>query len=197
MMVALILAGGRATRMGGGDKVLLKLAGATVLDEILRRLRPQAATIALSANGDDARFARFGLTILPDPPWGQGPLVGVAAGLAWAASIGAATLLTVPGDTPFIPMDLADRLGGAPAWAESAGAVHPLVAAWPVAVAGRLAEWLQGDGSLRVRDFGHAIGMRTVHFGETPDPFHNINTPADLAQAEKLGISAASTHLGR
>jgi molybdopterin-guanine dinucleotide biosynthesis protein A len=196
MIAAVVLAGGRATRMGGGDKALLPLAGATVLEALLNRLTPQARLIAISANGDPARFARFNLPVLPDPPWAQGPLAGVSAGLAWAASIGATTLLTVPGDTPFIPTDLAARLGAAPAWAASAGAVHPLVALWPVAAAETLASWLQDGGSLRVRDFGLELGMRSVAFAGDPDPFHNINTPADLAQAEKLGKSAPSTHLG-
>ncbi len=195
MIVAVVLAGGRASRMGGGDKPLLPLAGATLLDRLLTRLTPQARQIAISANGDPARFARFNLPILPDPPWAQGPLAGVSAGLTWAAGIGAATLLTVPGDTPFIPADLAARLGAAPAWAESAGAVHPLVALWPVAAAETLATWLQNGGSLRVRDFGLELGMRTVQFTGTPDPFLNINTPDDLAQAEKLGKSAPNPHL--
>ncbi len=196
MIAAVVLAGGRATRMGGGDKALQPLAGATVLEALLNRLTPQARRIAISANGDPARFARFNLPVLPDPPWAQGPLAGVSAGLAWAASIGATTLLTVPGDTPFIPTDLAARLGAAPAWAASAGAVHPLVALWPVAAAETLASWLQNGGSLRVRDFGLELGMRSVTFAGDPDPFLNINTPADLAQAEKLGKSAPSTHLG-
>jgi molybdopterin-guanine dinucleotide biosynthesis protein A len=195
MIAALILAGGGATRMGGGDKPLLPLAGTTVLDTLLARLTPQARQIALSANGDPFRFARFNLPVLPDPPWAQGPLAGVSAGLTWAAGIGATTLLTVPGDTPFIPADLVARLGAAPAWAESAGAVHPLVALWPVAAAETLATWLQNGFSLRVRDFGLELGMRTVNFPGDPDPFLNINTPADLAQAEKLGKPAPNPHL--
>jgi molybdopterin-guanine dinucleotide biosynthesis protein A len=182
-----VLAGGQATRMGGGDKPLLHINGATLLDHLLARLRPQVSAVALGANGDPARFARFGLPVRPDGAAAQGPLAGVAAGLAWAAGIGATTLLTVPGDTPFIPTDLATALGEAPAWAESGGAVHPLVAVWPVAAGPALAQWLRQGGSLRVRDFGRAIGMRAVCFAASPDPFLNINTPADLAQAAALG----------
>jgi molybdopterin-guanine dinucleotide biosynthesis protein A len=196
MIVALALAGGQARRMGGGDKVLLPLGGATVLDAMLARLAPQVAQVAISANGDAARFGRFGLPVLADPPWAQGPLAGVAAGLTWAAGLGAASLLTVPGDTPFIPKDLVARLRPAPAWAESGGAVHRLVALWPVAAGPLLEAWLRGGGSLRVLDFGLSLGMRGVAFPETPDPFLNINTPADLAQAEALGKAAARPHLG-
>ena len=196
MIVALALAGGQARRMGGGDKVLLPLGGATVLDALLARLSPQVARLAISANGDAARFARFNLPVLPDPPWAQGPLAGVAAGLAWAAGLGAEALLTVPGDTPFIPLDLVTRLGTAPAWAESGGAVHRLVALWPTTAAPKLEAWLRGGSSLRVLDFGLNVGMRGVTFPESPDPFLNINTPADLAQAETLGKSAPRPHLG-
>jgi molybdopterin-guanine dinucleotide biosynthesis protein A len=196
VIAGLVLAGGRASRMGGGDKCLLrvtdtKVGDTTVLDILLARLGPQAGALAMSANGDAARFARFGLPVLPDLPLHAGPLAGVAAGLAWATSLGADALLTVPGDTPFIPADLAEKLAPAPAWAMSDGAVHPLVALWPAAAP--LAAWLEGGGSLRVRTFGEAIGMRTVVFSQTPDPFFNINTPDDLrvAQARVLCLPAA------
>ena len=187
--------------MGGGDKPLLPLGDGTILDMVLLRLRPQVDAMAISANGDPARFARFGLEVLPDPPWGQGPLAGVAAGLAWAAGLGAERLLTVPGDTPLIPSDLVAALRVAPAWAESDGGVHPLVALWPVQAAPVLAEWLKAGQSLRVRDFGCAIGMRTVCFpkgiGGAPDPFLNINTPADLARLRALGKPGPQVHLER
>jgi molybdenum cofactor guanylyltransferase len=184
MIAALVLAGGKASRLGGGDKPLLPLAGATLLDLVLARLRPQASTIAVSANGDPARFARFGLPVLPDAQGHAGPLAGVAAGMAWAAKCGADTLLTVPGDTPFIPADLVTRLAAAPAWAVSDGAVHPLIALWPTQEAARLNAWLADGLDLRVKSFGTALLMRAVTFEETPDPFFNINTPADLAEAQ-------------
>jgi len=170
--------------MGGGDKCLLPLGDATVLDSLLARLAGQVGALAISANGEAARFARFGLPVLPDLARHAGPLAGVAAGLAWALSIKADALLTVPGDTPFIPLDLAERLAPAPAWAMSSGAVHPLVARWPATAATGLAAWLEGGGSLRVRTFGEAIGMRAVLFPQTPDPFFNINTPEDLSAAQ-------------
>jgi molybdopterin-guanine dinucleotide biosynthesis protein A len=184
VIAGVVLAGGRASRMGGGDKCLLPLGNGTVLARLLTRLAPQAGALAISANGDPARFAQFGLPVLPDQPRHAGPLAGVAASLAWAASIGANTVLTVPGDTPFIPADLAERLAPAPSWAVSLGALHPLVALWPVTAATGLTAWLEGGGSLRVRAFGEAIGMRAVMFLQTPDPFFNINTPADLGAAQ-------------
>ncbi len=138
----------------------------------------------MSANGDPGRYARFGLDVLPDDIPGRGPLAGVLRGLAWAAALGADTLLTVPGDTPFVPIDLAARLGAAPAWAENAAGLHPLAAAWPVACREALQDWLVADASGRVRAFGQSILMRSVHFDDRPDPFFNINSPSDHAEAE-------------
>jgi molybdopterin-guanine dinucleotide biosynthesis protein A len=193
LIVGLVLAGGRASRMGGGDKCLLPLGSATLLDALLDRLTPQVAAMAISANGDATRFARFRLPVLPDLAQHAGPLAGVAAGLAWATSLDASALLTVPGDTPFIAHDLAARLRPAPAWAESGGAVHPLVALWPITATAPLFAWLEGGGSLRARAFGAAIGMRAVDFGESPDPFFNVNTLADLAEAQSRVLRLPQT----
>jgi molybdopterin-guanine dinucleotide biosynthesis protein A len=183
VIAGLVLAGGAASRMGGGDKCLLPLGGARVLDLLLARLAPQVDVLAISANGDAARFDAFALPVLPDIALNGGPLAGVAAGLDWADARGARWLLTVPGDTPFIPRDLAARLAPAPAWACSVGALHPLVGLWPVTAAARLAAWLATGGSRRVRDFGASIGMRAVAFADAPDPFFNINTRDDLSTA--------------
>ena len=178
MLAAVILAGGGAVRMGGLDKPLLSLGRRTILAEILLRLAGQATAIALSANGDPGRFANYPLPVLPDTVADHGPLAGVLRGLEWAAEIGADEVLTVPGDTPFIPEDLAHRLSRAPAWASSAGHVHPLVALWPTAARDHLRTW---EGR-RVRSFGELVGMRTVIFDD-PAAFLNVNTPADLAIA--------------
>ena len=165
--------------MGGGDKPLIRLAGETMLARIIAALG--AVPIAISANGDPARFATT-LPILADPIPGQGPLGGVLAGLEWAASLGAATLLTVPGDTPLIPPDLAQKLAPAPSVAESDGRVHHLVALWPVSAAAPLRSWLSKPGSRSVRAFAATLDMRRVAF--TGDPFINVNTPEDLAALE-------------
>ncbi len=186
MIAALVLAGGAATRLGGVDKTLLTLGAHTVADCLLERMVPQVGAVAVSANGDPARYAHLGLPVLADGVIGRGPLGGVLRGLAWAAGLGADALLSVPGDTPFVPRDLVSRLGHAPAWAESAIGLHPLVAVWPVACAPALAAWLASQPSGRVRAFGAVIGMRAVTFDELPDPFLNINTPEDLAAARML-----------
>ena len=184
---ALILAGGAASRMGGTDKPLLRLGGETLLARILAALRPGLTDIALNANGDPARFAAFGLHVLPDPIPGQGPLGGLLAGLDWAAARGAESLLSVPGDTPFIPADLAARLAPAPAWAMTHGQVHPLVALWPVSARASLHHLLSALGPRAARPFGESLGMRAVALPEgPPDSCLNINTPDELRAAEAL-----------
>ncbi len=184
-LAALVLAGGQAARMGGGDKPLLDLAGRSLLQRILARLRTETARIAISANGDPARFAAFGCPVLPDGAFlGQGPLAGVLAGLDWAAAQGCDTLLTVPGDTPFIPPGLAATLAPVPACAASAGRTHPLVALWPVTAREPLRVSLGSPGGRSVREFAASIGMRVVDFPMRAwDPFLNLNDAADLAAA--------------
>ena len=181
-----MLAGGGARRLGGGDKPLRELGGQPKLARVLAALAPEAAVIAISANGDPARFAAFGLPVLPDQFPGQGPLAGILAGLDWAAGQGADALLTAPGDTPFLPPGLATALAPPPVCAASAGRVHHLVAIWPVAVRARLRDSLSRAGPRDVRRFAVAIGMRAVEFPAVPsDPFANVNTPADLAAARQ------------
>jgi len=199
-----ILAGGQATRMGGGDKGLLRLGDATLLDHVIARLGPQAGALALNANGDPARFARFGLPVLPDPVAGwPGPLAGVLAGLDWAAGEGAGAIVTVAADTPFFPRDLVARLQGA-----AGGMTHPLVLAatprgdeatksmsrggqvrhptfglWPVALRDDLRAALEG-GLRKIVLWTDAHGGREALF-EDAAAFFNVNTPGDLDLARR------------
>ena len=180
---ALILAGGNATRMGGGEKPLLPLAGQTLLARILATLTPDHPHIALSANGDPARFRLPlpPLRVLPDPIPGQGPLGGVLAGLEWAAALGADTLLTIPGDTPLIPPGLAAALAPAPGVAQTAGRRHHLVALWPTACAPACVPGSPAPPSQRTR-----LRRNPAHAPRPlrRRPFANVNTPADLAALE-------------
>jgi molybdopterin-guanine dinucleotide biosynthesis protein A len=185
-IAGLVLAGGAARRMGGGDKPLLTVGGQPMLASVIAALgvRP----IAISANGDPARFAAFGLPVLPDGAFqGQGPLAGLLAGLRWAAALGMASLLTAPGDTPFLPSGLAARLRPAPCCAASDGRRHHLVALWPVSCANTLHSLLSTPGSRRVGDFCERIGMRNVEFAvRSGDPFANVNTADELDLARLI-----------
>lgn len=191
--VGVLLAGGLARRMGGGDKPLLQLAGRPLLAHAAAALAPQCAALVLNANGDPARFAAFGLPVVADTlPGYCGPLAGILAGMRWAASHhpDAADILTAAADTPFLPPDLAARLaaarGAAPiACARSAGRAHPTVALWKVALADRLEAALRA-GDRGVLAWATGQGLALVDFAAAPrDPFFNVNTPEDLARAER------------
>jgi molybdopterin-guanine dinucleotide biosynthesis protein A len=185
MIAVLLLAGGNATRLNGADKALLFLHGRSLISHLLARLTPQAGNIAISANGDASRFAAYGLPVLPDAPEhaGKGPLAGVAAGLAWAASLEAEALLTIPGDTPFIPQTLISDLAPPPAVACHQGQQQHLVALWPCTFLPALKVFLAGPGPHRVRDALELCCARPVTFDGPSELFMNINTPEDLAAA--------------
>jgi molybdopterin-guanine dinucleotide biosynthesis protein A len=187
MIAALILAGGAGSRLGGADKAFVQLHGQSLIAHLLARLAPQVEKIAISANGDATRFDAYPLLVLPDGPLaGFGPLAGVATGLEWAAQQNADSLVTVPVDTPFIPLDLVARLAPAPAVALYEGRQHHLVARWPVSALPRLRQFLQTGAPYKVRDFLSLCGARQIVFEGATDPFLNINTPEDLARAERL-----------
>ena len=204
--LGVILAGGRATRMGGGDKGLLTLGGQTLLTRVIERLRPQVGAMALNANGDPDRFADLGLPVIADSIEGfAGPLAGVLAGLDWAAGQGAETIVTAAADTPFFPRDLVERLvrasegqahplvlattpRGAGEALKSGGRVnrHPTFGLWPVALRDDLRAALN-DGLRKVVLWTDRHGGREALFpAEGFDPFFNVNTPEDLARAEAM-----------
>jgi len=196
-IAGLILAGGRATRMGGEDKALLPLGGRPLVQHAIERLRPQVGMLALNANGDPSRFGCTGLQVIPDGvPGFAGPLAGLLAGLEWAAERGADAVVTVAVDTPFFPSDLVARLKAA---AEEEGAtaavaatrgpkgvkLHPTFGLWPVDCRAALAEAL-ATGTRRVRDWSEACGAVTLVFCDAGEPFFNVNTPDDLVRARAL-----------
>ncbi len=196
--VLVVLAGGRGTRMGRADKALRPFGHATLLDYVLSRLDCQPSSrIVLNANGDPARFARFGLPVLADSvPGHPGPLAGVLAGMEWAlaGAPGVADIVTVPTDSPFLPLDLIDRLlrqrdaaGAELACAASAGRSHPVAALWPVRLAPQLRHALTVERVFRVQAWTARFTLAVAEFAADPtDPFLNVNTPADLAAAEAL-----------
>ena len=174
--------------MQGQDKPLLEVGGAPMLARIVATLRADGHVIAISANGDPARFAGFTLPVLRDGAFrDEGPLAGVLAGLDWAVTLDAEALLTVPCDTPFVPRGLATALAPPPACAATNGRAHHLVGLWPVACRGDLRRVLSAPGPRDIAGFAGGIGMRRVDFAVAKwDPFLNVNTPEDLAAARAL-----------
>ncbi|MEM1302830.1 MAG: molybdenum cofactor guanylyltransferase MobA, partial [Pseudomonadota bacterium] len=145
--VGVILAGGLARRMGGGDKGLLTLGGQSLLQHVIDRLEPQVADIALNANGDPDRFGGYGLPVIADETTDfAGPLAGVLTGMVWGAAQGADHIVTVAADTPFFPCDLVPRLQlaldgdaqialAATPDPKRGMARHPTFGIWPTALA--------------------------------------------------------------
>jgi len=174
--------------MGGGDKPLLEVGGRPMLARVLDLLRAEADGVAISANGDPARFAAFGCPVLDDGAFaGRGPLAGVLAGLDWAAARGATAFPTLPCGTPFAPPGLAATLAPAPACAASAGRAHHLVALWPVGARDALRRFLSEPGVPAAHRFAAALGTRHVPFPPSDfDRFLNVNTPDDLAAARVM-----------
>jgi molybdopterin-guanine dinucleotide biosynthesis protein A len=205
-VVGVLLAGGRSSRMGGGDKCLRMLGGRTILARIIDRLRPQVSDILINANGDASRFAAFGVPVVADSIAGYvGPLAGVHAGLEWtkANRPGVRYVATMATDTPFFPTDLVRKLlqasddSSALRIAKSEAGTHYVIGLWPLRLAAPLAAsikrgerkvgaWTQGHGAVEV--FFPPVDV----VGQSIDPFFNINAPEDLAAAEALLREKAS-----
>ncbi|GLK55555.1 molybdopterin-guanine dinucleotide biosynthesis protein A [Methylopila capsulata] len=185
-IAGVVLMGGEGRRMGGADKALIALHGRPILAHALDRFRPQVATLALSANGDPARFAAFALPVLADAADGPGgPLAGVRTALAWARSFeGVAHLATLPGDAPYPPVDLVARLAAAagegPAVAVSPSGLEPLHALWPLGCAEAL-DRLVRDGVSSPRRALAELGAVEVAFADGSG-FRDVDTPDDLAR---------------
>ncbi|WP_375170514.1 molybdenum cofactor guanylyltransferase MobA [Marinobacter sp.] len=188
---AVILAGGQANRMGGGDKGRLMLGDQSLIERVIERISPQVDAMVLNANGDPSRFDDLGLPVVADSiPDYPGPLAGVLAGMDWAAEQGHDWLISVAADTPSFPLDLAERLaeGDTPVVLaatpdpDRGRLPQPTFGRWRVALRDELRAALN-DGVRKIRQWTQAQGESLVVFG--PDDFFNINTPEDLAWAEQ------------
>ena len=195
--LGLVLAGGLARRMGGGDKARIRIGGKTILARVLECLTPQCSRVILNANGDPGRFADTGLPVVPDSvPDFAGPLAGILAGLDWAAAHapGIADIVSVPGDCPFLPRDLVPRLCAARqaeglqlACARSGEWRHPVVGLWPVALRDDMRKALVEEDLRKIEAWTARHGVAIADWPDAPvDPFFNVNTPEDAAAAERL-----------
>ena len=196
----LVLAGGLARRMGGGDKALIRIGNETILSRTLSRLRPQVSGIVLNANGDPARFASFGLPVVADSvPDFAGPLAGILAGLDWIAANRPDTewMVSVPGDCPFLPRDLVARLHESRAaenkplaCAHSGDWRHPVVGLWQVSLRENLRHAITVEDLRKIEVWTARHGIALADWPVEPvDPFFNVNTPEDVEKANALASS--------
>jgi molybdenum cofactor guanylyltransferase len=192
-----LLAGGLARRMGGGDKPMRQIAGRTILERVIARLTPQCDGLILNANGDPARFASFGLPVIADTVENfAGPLAGILASLDWAAinRPGVEFILSAAGDCPFLPRDLVARLhqariaqGAQLAVAASDGQSHPVIGLWSVGLREELRHALVVEDIRKIDRWTARYKLATVEWPADPlDPFFNANTVDDIAAAERL-----------
>jgi len=206
-IIGVLLAGGLARRMGGGDKPLRLIAGRPLLDRVIERLRPQVAGLVLNANGDPARFAAYGLPVVADSiPDYAGPLAGILAGLDWTAANrpDCPMIVSVATDAPFLPTDLVSRMaralvaeGADLACAASGGQAHPVIGLWPVRLRDELRRALVEEGLRKVDLWTGRYRLATVAFSDQPiDPFFNANRPEDLDRAAAL-LGVTETALAR
>ena len=189
-VLGVIIAGGKSTRMQGREKAFLKLANVPMIERVHSRIRFQVEDVAVNANGDVARFADLGLAVFGDRLTLHSPLSGIHAALQYGRNLGYDSVLTVPSDTPLLPLDLVERLeeegrstGGAVAASNSR--THYLVGLWSTALAPVLEDFIVKEGMVRVQDFVRKVATAEVEWFAYPhDPFLNVNTPADVEIAE-------------
>ena len=196
--LGVILAGGLARRMGGADKMGIRIGNATILERALERLRPQCARFIINAN-NGARFAAAGVPVVADRVADfPGPLAGILAALDFAAAQtpDVTWVVSAPGDCPFLPRDLVPRLhharhaaGAVLACTASAGRQHPVIALWPVTLREDLRRALVEEGVRKVGDWSARYARAVAEWPVEPvDPFFNVNTPDDAAEAERLAV---------
>ena len=197
--LGLVLAGGLARRMGGGDKARIEIGGSSILDRVLAVLSGQCIDIIINANGDPKRFEDTSCAVVADSvPDFAGPLAGILAGLDWLAAQnnGVEWMVSVPGDCPFLPDDLVERLhaarraaGTALACARSGEWRHPVVGLWPLALRADLRKALVEEGLRKIELWTARHGVAIADWPDQPvDPFFNVNTPEDAERAARIAL---------
>lgn len=189
VLVGTVLAGGHSSRMGGGNKFQLEIGGVSLIDRVRRRLAPQVDCLVASV-AQNSHLYELGMVTIADRAADRGPLGGMEAVFGWCSGVFSdALVVTVPADTPFIPLDLVGRLQSARAEKEtdiaiaaSASGVHHAIGLWPAALAETISEWLTNPKHRAIKDFLKGQTHAIARFVDEPDPFFNINTPDDLIE---------------
>ena len=199
-MAGVILAGGLATRMGGGDKTLKEIGERKILDIVIERIRPQVSGLVFNTNNDPVIYSDLDIPIISDQfKNSYGPLAGILAGMEWACQKGYSLMVSIAGDTPFFPEDLVAKLVFnqqqnqesivlAATRDKTSGKIyrHPTFGLWSVHLRHDLKANLD-NGVRKIVQWTDQHQGKLVEFpiGKV-DPFFNINTPGDLQEAERL-----------
>lgn len=186
-VTGIVLAGGMGRRMGGVDKGLQALAGRAMVAHVIERLAPQVDEIVINANQNLEAYARFGHRVVPDEVGGfAGPLAGLHAGLQAGTT---PLVVTVPCDSPFLPLDLVARLqtsldGNDLAVAKTGAQAHPVFALVRRSLADHLGAYLAGGGR-KIDAWYASLRVIEVQFDDELEAFSNINTREELKAHEQ------------
>ena len=187
---AVILAGGKARRMGGQDKGLQILGKQSLIQHVINRLQPQIHDISINANRSQTEYAKFGFPVFSDElPDFQGPLSGMLTALDKAKTD---FILFAPCDTPFFPTNLLDKLQSAVkndrtliAYACDEEREHPVFCLMSVQLKEKLRHYL-ASGERRLLQFMKENGGVSVKFTKKKGNFENFNTLDDLKKNSNL-----------
>lgn len=185
----IVLAGGLGRRMGGVDKGLMDFLGKPMVAHVINRLQPQVDEILINANREIEHYAAFGHTVIEDDIAGfAGPLAGLHKGMSVAKH---PYVLTVPCDSPLLPMNLASRLMHALiqhdadlAVAKTGMQAHPVFCLCRKALLPNLESFLQ-QGGRKIDAWYGALEVVEVSFNDNPQAFSNVNTPEELLCLER------------
>ena len=188
-ITAVILAGGAGRRMGGQDKGLLLLNGRPLIQHVLDRLTPQCDSVLININRNREIYAKFGHPLIEDSmAGGLGPLAGLLTALEYSHSD---YVISVPCDTPHLPLDLVARLleslernSAEVCTVDDGERLHPVILLVRRSLANNLRHYLESGGR-KVHDWFYSVAHCTADFSEQPEAFMNINTPVQLSSQEQ------------
>ncbi|MDH5785277.1 MAG: molybdenum cofactor guanylyltransferase [Chromatiales bacterium] len=188
-ITTVILAGGAARRMGGDDKGLITLDGRAMIAHVIERIAPQSGNILINCNRSRQDYQTFGYPVIEDTlSGGVGPLAGVLSALE---SCDSDYVLSVPCDTPLLPLDLVERMLQAMEYNDAMACtvsdgdrLHPVVLLVKREVTAGLRNYLE-QGGRKVHDWFYSNPHCSADFSDQPDAFVNINTPEQLSRIER------------
>ena len=195
-LCAVILTGGRSSRMGGGIKSLKKFNNKYIFDRIFENLQTQVDKIIINSNDSENLFVKYKVEVIKDSLGGfLGPLAGIPASFEWLNKNAPYInwLVTVPGDTPFIPKNLVKKLldkvkntNHKIVLAQSNGKTHPIIGIWHSNLIESLKNSLN-SGNRKIMNWASQNSLGYAEFTNSKyDPFFNINCKEDLIEAKEI-----------